>query len=187
MNIYEKLQTIRCELQALGLKKSGKNAFAGYDYYELGDFIPHVNQLMKKHQVTSVLNYDKEKATLEIINCEAPEERIVFTSPMAKAVLKGCHDVQNLGASETYIRRYLYVAAFEIVESDVVDASPPVANEVIGNEQLNLLRDNIVSLEVDEEKFCKYLKIESLEKLPVARLQDALNALEAKRRVVVAK
>jgi hypothetical protein len=182
MNIYEKLQTIRCELQALGLKKSGKNAFAGYDYYELGDFIPHVNQLMKKHQVTSVLNYDKEKATLEIINCEAPEERIVFTSPMAKAVLKGCHDVQNLGASETYISRYLHQAAFMIVESDVVEASEPI--ELIADEQLNLLRDNIVSLGIDEEKFCKFLRIDALEKLQAARFQDALNAIEAKRRVV---
>jgi len=42
---------------------------------------------------------------------------------MSTAALKGCHEVQNLGAVQTYIRRYLWVAALEIVESDVVDAS----------------------------------------------------------------
>ena len=42
---------------------------------------------------------------------------------MAKAELKGCHEIQNLGASETYLRRYLYVAAFEIVEHDALDAT----------------------------------------------------------------
>jgi len=31
------------------------------------------------------------------------------------------HDVQNLGAVQTYLRRYLYVAAFEIVEADQID------------------------------------------------------------------
>jgi hypothetical protein len=37
---------------------------------------------------------------------------------MSTASLKGCHEVQNLGAVETYIRRYLYQTAFEIVEAD---------------------------------------------------------------------
>jgi hypothetical protein len=185
MNIYEKLQTIRCELQELGLKKSGKNAFAGYDYYELGDFIPHVNNLMKKHKVTSVLNYDAEKATLEIINCEQPEERIVFTSPMARAVLKGCHDVQNLGASETYISRYLHQMAFSIVESDVVDASEPVV--FISDEQLGVLRDNLIEVEADEERFCKYLGVTALDRIPASKMKEAMTAIEAKRKVVMAK
>jgi len=46
MNIYEKLQIMRCELQDMKLKKSGKNKFAGYEYFELQDFIPEINKLM---------------------------------------------------------------------------------------------------------------------------------------------
>jgi hypothetical protein len=42
---------------------------------------------------------------------------------MSKAELKGCHDVQNLGAVQTYLRRYLWTAAFEIVEHDALDAT----------------------------------------------------------------
>ena len=42
MNIYEKLQTARVELQKTALKKSGVNKFAGFKYFELGDFIPAV-------------------------------------------------------------------------------------------------------------------------------------------------
>jgi len=52
---------------------------------------------------------------------------IEFKCPMSTAALKGCHDVQNLGAVLTYIRRYLWVNAFEIVESDAVDASAGAA------------------------------------------------------------
>jgi len=49
----------------------------------------------------------------------------VITSPMSSAALKGCHDVQNLGAVQTYIRRYLWVTAMEIVEHDAIDSSEP--------------------------------------------------------------
>ena len=41
---------------------------------------------------------------------------------MGSAQLKGCHIVQNIGAVETYQRRYLYVSALAIVEHDALDA-----------------------------------------------------------------
>ena len=65
-------------------------------------------------------------AELQIINIETPEEVVTFTSPMAESNLKGCHPIQNLGAVETYNRRYLYVSALEIVEHDALDSAPPV-------------------------------------------------------------
>lgn len=122
MNIYEKIQEIRCELQNIVLKKSGKNKFAGYEYFELKDFLPTINELMKKYKITSTVSFS-DIAVLTLINIEKPEEREIFTSPMSSANLKGCHEVQNLGAVQTYLRRYLYVNAFEIVESDPLEAT----------------------------------------------------------------
>ena len=69
------------------------------------------------------MSFEEERATLTLVNAEKPDEVIVFTSPMKEATLKGAHAIQNLGAVETYQRRYLYMAAFEIVEADVLDAS----------------------------------------------------------------
>jgi hypothetical protein len=51
---------------------------------------------------------------------------------MKEANLKGCHAIQNLGAVETYTRRYLWVTALEIVEHDVLDATT-------GNDKTNVL------------------------------------------------
>lgn len=121
MNIYSKLQKMRVELQRMNLKKSGKNTFAGYSYYELGDFLPAINQLMLDNGVCSAVTFGDEVASLTLVNTDKPEESIVFTSPMKDATLKGAHPIQNLGAVETYSRRYLYMAAFEIVEADVLD------------------------------------------------------------------
>jgi hypothetical protein len=56
--------------------------------------------------------------------------KIEITSPMSEAALKGCHAVQNLGAVQTYIRRYLWVTALEIVEHDAIDSSSGADVEV---------------------------------------------------------
>ena len=37
-NIYTKLMEVRVKFHSLELKKSGLNKFAGFKYYELGDF-----------------------------------------------------------------------------------------------------------------------------------------------------
>ena len=122
-NIYSKMQKARCEFQEKPLKKSGHNKFAGYHYFELGDFLPTINALLDKYNLCSHINFGKDEATLTITNSENPDEEMVFTSPMSEATLKGCHAVQNLGAVQTYLRRYLWVNAFEIVESDGLDAT----------------------------------------------------------------
>lgn len=121
-NIYEKLQEMRVELQKMNIKKSGKNKFAGYEYYELSDILPPINELQSKYKTCSFINFDSEKATLTIINTEKTEEKIEFTCPMTSISLKGAHDVQNMGALQTYNRRYLYLNCFEIVENDYFDS-----------------------------------------------------------------
>ena len=122
-NIYSKMQKARCEFQEKPLKKSGHNKFAGYHYFELGDFLPTINALLEKHNLCSNISFDNDMATLTIVNAENTDEKLVFTSPMSEANLKSCHAVQNLGAVQTYLRRYLWVNAFEIVESDGLDAT----------------------------------------------------------------
>ena len=122
MNIYQKLQKCRVELQSTSLKKTGNNKFAGYTYYELGDFLPTINKLMMDNGLTSIVSFTTT-ATLTIINADNPEEFVIFESPLADAQLKGCHPIQNLGAAQTYLRRYLYSNAFEIVEHDALDAT----------------------------------------------------------------
>lgn len=120
--VYAKLQAARMKLQAAPLKKSGHNKFAGYQYFELGDFLPTINGIFHELGLCSVISFDKELATLRIIDTDNGGS-ITFTSPMADANLKGCHPIQNLGAVETYSRRYLYVTALEIVEHDALDAT----------------------------------------------------------------
>jgi hypothetical protein len=120
-NVYKRLQAARCELQKLPLQASGKNTYAEYTYLDLGDFLPRVNDICLSAGICGVMSYGVEMATLTIVNTDSPEEKIIFESPMSTAALKGCHAVQNLGAVQSYLRRYLWIAAFEIVEHDALD------------------------------------------------------------------
>jgi len=123
MNVYQKLNQARELFHQKKLKKSGLNKFAGYQYFELGDFVIPAIQIFKEVGLTSVITFSPDIATMWIVDNEKPEDVIKINSPMSTAALKGCHEVQNLGAVQTYLRRYLWVAALEIVEHDALDAT----------------------------------------------------------------
>jgi hypothetical protein len=124
VSVYKKLQDARIRLLETELKKSGHNKFAGYQYFELGDFLPSINRIFADIGLCGVVSFGSDLAILEIHDVDGGEP-IRITSPMAEANLKGCHPIQNLGAVETYTRRYLWVSAMEIVEHDAIDAAKP--------------------------------------------------------------
>ena len=129
MNVYKKLMQARIDLQNTTLSKSGHNKFAGYKYFELGDFIPAIQNIFNGLGLCGTISYTNDLATLSIVDM-TDLSKIEITSPMSEAALKGCHAVQNLGAVQTYIRRYLWVTALEIVEHDAIDSSSGADVEV---------------------------------------------------------
>lgn len=121
-SVHKKLMQARIKLQNLEIKKSGENKFAGYKYMELGDFTPHIQSICAELGLCGTVSFTADLATLTIVDTD-DDSFVLFTSPMGSAALKGCHEVQNIGAVETYQRRYLWVAAMEIVEHDALDSS----------------------------------------------------------------
>ncbi len=122
MNIFEKIQEAKVLLMEKNISKTGVNKFSGYGYFELGDFMPPLIKILKELKLFTAVSFGEQEATLTIINSEKTDEKVVFTSPMKEATLKGAHPIQNLGAVETYQRRYLYMMAFDIVDNDTVDS-----------------------------------------------------------------
>jgi hypothetical protein len=166
MTVFEKLNEARLRFQNAGIQKSGQNKFAGYSYYELSDILPEINKLANELKFCCVVNFTPELATLDFCDLEG-DGRIQFTSPMSTASLKGCHEVQNLGAVETYIKRYLYQNCFEIVENDELDGTmnPSADSEVenlikqvkskmntMSDEQLDFTNKAIVGRDIQKLK-----------------------------------
>ena len=154
--VHKKLMAARMSLQEATLKKSGHNKFAGYNYFELGDFIPTITEIFYNIGLCGVVSYDSEIASLTITDTDDGTS-LVITSPMAEANLKGCHPIQNLGAVETYTRRYLWVTAMEIVEHDALDSSAPIKEEKI---IITPTQGAMDSIPEDEQNYLRELAVD---------------------------
>lgn len=171
-NVYTKLMSARLMLQNTKLEKSGHNKFAGYKYFELGDFLPTVQNIFIELGLCGVVSYTQELATLTITD---GTDSIVITSPMGSAALKGCHEVQNIGAVETYQRRYLWVTAMEIVEHDVLDATTgtDTGNAVKKPEKVTPTAGAMEALDEESQQFIKDLAIDIISDVVGGHIEDA--------------
>lgn len=173
--VHKKLMNARMILQSMQLKKSGHNKFAGYQYFELGDFLPQINEIFHSQGLCGVISYTKDYADLTITDVD-DGTCIVVTSPMVEANLKGAHAIQNLGAVETYQRRYLWMTAMEIVEHDALDSSAPIKEEkviitptqgiadTLPPEEMNYLRELAMELmALDGKQGLEKMEAENLE------------------------
>ena len=123
MSVHKKLMAARVKLLATDLKKSGRNTFQNYSYFELGDFIPHIQTIFNDIGLCGVVTFNNEYAQLCITDVDDGTV-IVITSPMAEAALKGAQPIQLMGSIQTYQRRYLWMAAMELTEHDTIDMTP---------------------------------------------------------------
>jgi hypothetical protein len=124
MSVYRKLQAARAEFLSMPIKKSGKNKFAGFEYFELSDFIPTVSKLFDMAGLCGVVRFTDAEATLTVYDADG-DGSIVFTSPFVMAENAKGQAIQSLGSTHTYFRRYLWLLAMDIVEVDLVDAAAP--------------------------------------------------------------
>ena len=155
LTVFVSIIEIRCELQAKNLKKSGKNKFAGFDYFELSDFLPTLNELMKKYKINDVFTIKDGIASLTLILGEEKQEYtmpfVIFDTPLAFKKDKNgnyvkdkngdyiqvpsMQDIQYLGALNTYYKRYLYLNAFGITDGEIIDSMDNSDLEEINHRQ----------------------------------------------------
>ena len=135
MTLNESIIKIRVDLQNSKLKKTGKNTFAGFDYFELADFLPTLNEMLNKEKINDIFTIEDGYATLKLVRGE--EENIykipfvIFETPTKTKYnqetgeyheVKQMQDIQYLGALNTYYKRYIYMNAFGITDGEIIDS-----------------------------------------------------------------
>ena len=138
-NVYQKLLEARVLFMEEDVKKSGKNMKMSYKYFELQDIVPVALPIFQKVGLLPVVTFENDVATMIVHNVDSPAEFIRFESPMreiepiisTKTGGEVTNAIQRLGSVETYQRRYLYMIALDIVESDSIEPltgdNPPPA------------------------------------------------------------
>lgn len=153
MEIYKKLNKVKEDLRKAQIKPSGKNKFAGYTYLELQDFLPIVQDSLQRNLLFSRIALTEKEMTLYIHDIADTEKTIVeYSVPLERAEMRGLHPVQNLGATITYLKRYLYMLAFDISEHDALDSSEPS----LSIEQVEAEINNCTNLVHLRDIFAKY-------------------------------
>lgn len=130
VNVYEKLLNARLKLLQSGMSKTGKNMHLQFKYFELEDIVPKVTQICQEERLLILDSFSENTAVATVINIDEPSDVIEFKIPYATmneivSAQKGAsvvNDIQRLGASVTYLRRYLYMIIMDICESDNIDA-----------------------------------------------------------------
>jgi hypothetical protein len=124
MNIYRKLMEAREKFLAMPVKKSGINRFAKFEYFELADIVPVKTAIFRELGLCDMITFGDDDAVLMLYNVDDPEaDPIVFRTPIKTQAVNGMNEMQAIGASETYARRYLYQLVLDIVEADTFDAT----------------------------------------------------------------
>ena len=123
-DIYKELQEVRFELSQKKLKKSGKNKHLNFDYFGLGDFLPTATKLLNNHGITPIFRIEIDNTGVEYayLTMVKGNEQIMFRTPTANPQASN-NPIQMLGSKITYMRRYLYLIALDIIENDSVDPS----------------------------------------------------------------
>lgn len=133
--VWKKLAIARMKVQETNLVMTGTNTYDNYKYFELADFMPAINKVNSEIGLVSLFNLtnDNKTAVLEIIDVEDGSS-VIFETKSAECIMtrKGVrmNPIQELGATYTYMRRYMYMGAYEIAESDIVDS---IENEPFNN------------------------------------------------------
>ena len=123
MNVYAKLLEARKRFLDAGVKKEGKNTYAEFKYFRLDEIIPVKQTIFKDLGLADVISFSADYASLTIIDVDNPDSVLVFTSQLAPDESMIKNPIQKVGAIQTYVRRYLYLLALDIIESDGIEAT----------------------------------------------------------------
>lgn len=184
MPVHTNLNAARVAFHQLKLKKTGKNPYTGHAYFELSDFLPSALQLCADHNLCPVIQFFDSNCEMLITDTK-DGSFILIRSPTADAQTKGTLPIQALGSTHTYMRRYLWKLAFEIVDADSIDpiigkkGFEPVVNEKpISDAQLAVLHDLIEKTGTSIDAMCDYYKVTVLDELPASKFDAAKGVLE---------
>ena len=120
LNLYQKIAKIKGEMAKAKLPKTGYNGYTKFNYFQLDDFEPFLEKLCSDYGLVTFFNFTLDTASMAVINSDEPEQSIEIKSPISIAGKTG-NPMQDIGAMQTYARRYLFMSFFGITESDFLD------------------------------------------------------------------
>ena len=130
LNVFQKLLKARAMFLESNAQKSGKNIQLSFKYFELDDIVPIATRIFTEVGIIPIVNFTNDTAFMTIVNTDNPNDMARFAAPftplepiVSNTGKKATNEMQALGSSITYMRRYLYMIALDICEPDTIDGN----------------------------------------------------------------
>ena len=157
----------------------------GYSHASLANVTEKISAELSKYGLSASWKTQQNgqvSVTCRISHEKGHYEETTLSAPSDKSGSK--NDIQAIGSTITYLERYTLLALTGLATHDMDDDGQAAVTEFISKKELNQILDLIADKEADVERFLQYMKIESLEKMPKSKFQQAVTALHNKKKKV---
>jgi len=168
----------------LKITKDKDNKQYGSRYTSIGNLVNTTNAELSKFALSAQWNIDQSNGitvTCILSHSLGHSEQVSMTAPPDKSGSK--NPIQEIKSTITYLKVATYEAVVGVASSD--DPSDTDGNKepvYISSKQIADIESLMVEVSADKNNFLKYLKIDKLENLPLTKFNQAIKALEDKRK-----
>jgi len=180
----QSLSAFKAEGVAIGKDKEVSYSGTFYTHASLGNIISTATPILSKHGFSHRWETGQSDGIITV-KCILTHSsgHSESTSLQCGADVSGKKNpIQAIASTITYLERYTFLAITGLaVQDQVDDDGASFGLEIISEDQVTVLNDLIDEVKADKANFLKYLKVKSLDELPVSKYDAAINALEAKK------
>ena len=174
------LPALMAEMENAKNTKSGY----GYTYAPLNEILETVRPILAKHRfsVVQMVGHEEGLVTVRTMLIHESGESLESIMALPPAEVKGTNEVQQMGASITYARRYMLTSLLGIAGEEDTDGVPPAKREAKKREtqpaKVEDLTDRLKTAEkmtyallekgkfTDDEKANWIAELEAIEAMP---------------------
>lgn len=153
-NVFNKVNQLRSAISQQPLHKTGYNPHSKHKFFELSDFLDTTKAICYELQLATKFDIIGDEAILTVFDIESGESLEFKTLYKNTTNIKD--EIQSLGSSMTYLRRYLYVDLLELVENDTIDntnyTKTPKQQEITRNNHTASYESNSGEVHIQQEQ-----------------------------------
>lgn len=157
-----------------------------YHHASLANVTNKINASLSEHGLSASWVTKQENGSVSV-TCKIThsmghsEETTISAAPDTSG---SKNPIQAIGSTISYLERYTILALTGLATHDMDDDAARAGNQpdYITEKQLSQIVDMINDKEADEKKFCKFMGVESLDKIIATDFDKAMAALNSKKK-----
>jgi len=151
-----------------------------YSHASLGNVTEKINAGLSEHGLSASWGTKQDQSgitvTCKITHKQGYSESTSLTALPDNSGAK--NNIQSIGSTVSYLSRYTLLSLTGLATHDQDDDGRATALVYLNTEQIAKVIELMTAAKVDSQHFLKYLKVESVEKIPVTQFNRVIKDLE---------